>query len=321
MSVLDVRDLKVAFNTPDGVVEAVNGVSFSLEAGKCLGVVGESGSGKTQTFMAIMGVVPDNATVTGCAMFDGRDLLSLPTKEMNKIRGARMAFVMQDALSALTPHMRIGKQLSEVLRIHKGMSAKDADRKVLDVLDQVRIPEASRRMAMYPHELSGGMRQRVTIGMALLCDPDILIADEPTTALDVTIQAQVLDLFDELRRNTDTAIVLITHDLGVLAGRADDVMVMYGGRVAERADVNTFFDAPMHPYSIGLLDAIPRIESPVDQALTVIPGRPPDLSALPAGCAYAPRCPKKIDICDTDLPVLTTYDGDHLTACHVCEAS
>lgn len=321
MSVLQVKDLKVEFQTPRGVVQAVNSVSFDLQAGQTLGVVGESGSGKTQTFMAIMGVIPENARVTGTAMFEGRNLLELGTKELNRIRGSRMAFIMQDALSALTPHMRIGDQMSEILRFHENLKGQAAEARALEVLQQVRIPEAARRMRMYPHELSGGMRQRVIIAMALLCRPEILIADEPTTALDVTIQAEVMDIFDELKRETQTTIVLITHDLGVLAGRADQVMVMYGGRIAEKASVEAFFEQPHHPYSRGLLQAVPNIESPVDQALTSIPGHPPDLMNLPAGCPFAPRCHKKIEACEGTLPPLTSKPDGRLVACHVQEES
>jgi len=316
MTVLEVSDLAVAFATPEGAVRAVDGVSFSLRAGRCLGVVGESGSGKTQTFMAIMGVLPDNATATGRAVFDGRDLLQAPVGELNGIRGSRMTLVMQDALSALTPHMRIGDQLKEVLYVHRGVSRHEAERRVLEVLDKVRMPDARRRMKMYPHELSGGMRQRVTIGMSLLCDPDVLIADEPTTALDVTIQAQILDIFDDLRRDTRTAIVLITHDLGVLAGRADDVMVMYGGRIVEQAPVREFFSAPWHPYSRGLLDAIPRLDGAADGRLIAIPGRPPDPRALPGGCAFAPRCPHRRSVCGDERPELRRSDTGRGFACH-----
>lgn len=314
--ILDVRDLEVAFETPHGIVQAVNNVSFTLQSGQCLGVVGESGSGKTQTFMTAMGVKPNNAIITGQVRFKGQDMLTMTRKEQNKIRGARIAFIMQDSLLALTPHMRIGDQLTEILRYHLGLSRKAAEVRALECLERVRIPEARRRLRMYPHELSGGMRQRVTIGMALLCDPDILIADEPTTALDVTLQAQVMDIFDELQRESNMAIVLITHDLAVLAGRADDVMVMYGGRIAEKASVRSFFDHQFHPYSEGLLGAIPHIDSPTDKDLTVIPGQPPDLMALPNGCAFAPRCALVKDSCVQTLPKLETHKDGRSVACH-----
>lgn len=319
MSVLEVKDLKVAFDTPRGVVEAVNGVSFNLTAGQTLGVVGESGSGKTQTFMAVMGVMPDNARVSGQAMVDGHNLLNLSVRELNKIRGSRMAFIMQDALSALTPHMRIGDQMTEILRFHEGLGGNDAQARALEALEQVKIPESARRMRMYPHELSGGMRQRVIIAMALLCRPEILIADEPTTALDVTIQAEVMDIFDDLKRETQTTIVLITHDLGVLAGRADEVMVMYGGRIAEKSPVEAFFETPYHPYSNGLLKAIPSIDSPIDQELLSIPGHPPDLMNLPPGCPFEPRCPRRIDACKKTIPALCELEEGRHVACHVPE--
>lgn len=319
MSVLKITDLKVEFETPRGTVQAVNGVTFDLHAGKMLGVVGESGSGKTQTFMAIMGVMPENANISGEVIYNGQNLLDLFTREFNKIRGSRLAFIMQDALSALTPHMRIGDQMIEILRFHEHVGKTDAEARALEALEQVRIPEAARRLKMYPHELSGGMRQRVIIAMALLCKPEILIADEPTTALDVTIQSEVMDIFDELKRETNTTIVLVTHDLGVLAGRADDVMVMYGGRIAEQAPVGAFFDTPYHPYSKGLLQAIPNIQSPVDQALASIPGHPPDLMNLPLGCPFAPRCSSKIEVCETTLPKLTHKGPNRTVACHVEE--
>lgn len=315
--ILDVRNLEVAFETPHGIVQAVNNVSFTLQAGQCLGVVGESGSGKTQTFMAAMGVKPNNAIITGQALFKGQDMLAMTRKEQNKIRGARIAFIMQDSLLALTPHMQIGDQLTEILRSHLGLSGKEAEARALECLERVRIPEARRRLRMYPHEFSGGMRQRVTIGMALLCDPDILIADEPTTALDVTLQAQVMDIFDELQRESNMAIVLITHDLAVLAGRADEVMVMYGGRIVEKASVSAFFEHQFHPYSEGLLSAIPHIDSPTDKDLTVIPGQPPDLMALPKGCAFAPRCILAKQMCVQTLPELEVRKDGRSIACHL----
>lgn len=315
MTILDVKNLTASFETPDGVLNAVNGVSFSLQAGQTLGVVGESGSGKTQSFMAVLGALPDNGSVSGSAIFDGQDLLQLSKAKLNKIRGSRIAFVMQDSLSTLTPHMRVGDQMAEVLRIHKNLSNQEAEKRVLEVLELVRIPEAAQRMRAYPHELSGGMRQRINIGMALLCDPDILIADEPTTALDVTIQEQVLDIFDDLRQKTRTAIVLITHDLGVLAGRADEVMVMYGGRLMERAPVEELFSTPWHPYTEGLLKAVPQLNADVTKPLETIPGRPPDLLALPSGCPFAERCPKKQDRCVNEMPAFED-DGKRGFACH-----
>lgn len=315
MALLDVTDLEVAFATPEGDVKAVNSVSFSLDKGECLGVVGESGSGKTQTFLAVMGVVAGNARVSGSAVFDGRDLITLKPSETKGIRGSRIAFIMQDSLSALTPHMRIGEQLCEMLVTHQGMGDGEAEQIATETLGQVRIPEAKRRMRMYPHELSGGMRQRVTIAMGIICQPDILIADEPTTALDVTIQAEILDIFDELRRERGMAIVLITHDLGVVAGRTDRVMVMYGGRIAETAPTDAFFAGAKHPYSLGLLESTPRVDTAVDQPLITIPGRPPDLLNLPAGCTFAPRCTKVLGECAGTVPPIENVSGGHQVAC------
>lgn len=316
MPLLDVSDLTVTFRTPDGPVNAVNGVSFSINAGECLGVVGESGSGKTQAFLALMGVVAENAEVAGRAIFDGDDLLTMTNRQRAKIRGNRMAFVMQDSLSALTPHLRIGEQLAEILEVHQGVGAVDINRTVLEVLDRVRIPDAKNRVTNYPHELSGGMRQRVTIAMGLLCNPDILIADEPTTALDVTIQANIMDIFDDLRRDLNLAIVLITHDLGVVAGHSDRVMVMYGGRIVESAPTTIFFSEAQHPYSTGLLQSMPRLNTPVNELLATVDGRPPDLMNLPAGCAFAPRCARAKPKCDAGFPPLEAINEERSVACY-----
>lgn len=313
---LEVSNLSIAFETPGGVVRAVNDISFRVAAGGCLGVVGESGSGKSQTFRAIMGGLSDNGRASGSALFDGQNLLELPERELNRIRGNRIALVMQNTAAGLTPHMRVGDQLLEVLRLHSDVQGEAATRRVLEVMDRVRIPEARARMKMYPHEFSGGMRQRVMIALSLICGPEILIADEPTTALDVTVQAQILDIFDELRAETQMAIILITHDLGVLAGRADQVMVMYGGRIYERADVEAFFKAPWHPYSEALLEAIPRIDTPLDVALTTIGGQPPDLKSLPVGCAFAPRCPRAQEICRVERPERERLPNGRSVACH-----
>jgi len=315
-TVLDVRGLSVAFDTPDGVVNAVNDVSFSLKAGQCLGVVGESGSGKSQTFMAIMGAIARNGRTSGEAVYDGRNLLEMPRTELNQIRGDRITLVLQDALTSLTPHMRIGNQLTEGLIVHKGLSKADARARALEVLDLVRIPEAAHRMRSYPHELSGGMRQRITIALSLLCEPDILIADEPTTALDVTVQAQILDIFDDLRRDTDTAIVLITHDLGVIAGRADEVLVMYSGGVAELAPMQELFKTPYHPYTEGLLAAMPRFDGNTDQPMVAIPGQPPNLLSPPAGCSFSPRCPSVRERCRAERPNVGSFGETRRVACH-----
>lgn len=315
-TVLEVEDLSVGFDTPDGTVRAVNQVSFSLEAGSCYGVAGESGSGKTQLFLSIMGEMPGNAKLSGKVIFEGRNLLELPRAELDRIRGARIAYVMQDALSALTPHKTIGDQLIEVLRVHEHLTPDRALQRALDVLDLVRIPEPRKRMRMYPHELSGGMRQRVLIGSSILCEPDILIADEPTTALDATVQAQVMEIFDDLRRDTKAAIVLITHDLSVLAGWAQQVMIMYAGRIAEAASVDRIFNAPFHPYSRSLLSAVPRLDGPLDQDLQELAGAPPNPLALPRGCAFAPRCTMRQAVCEREVPRLQTGAGEHRFACH-----
>ena len=315
-TVLEVEDLSVEFETPDGTVRAVNQVSFSLDAGSCHGVAGESGSGKTQLFLAIMGEMPNNAKVTGRVLFDGRNLLEMPRAELDRVRGARIAYVMQDALSALTPHKTIGHQLIEVLQVHENLQPAQARERAVDILDLVRIPEPRKRMKMFPHELSGGMRQRVLIGSSVLCEPDILIADEPTTALDATVQAQVMEIFDDLRRKTKAAIVLITHDLSILAGWAQKVMVMYAGRIVEAAAVDRFFAAPFHPYSRSLLRALPRLDDPLDQEPQALSGMPPNPLALPRGCAFAPRCPMRQSVCEREVPQLQPGAGERRFACH-----
>ena len=313
---LKVENLSVAFETPNGIVHAVNEVSFDLKAGQCLGVVGESGSGKSQTFRAIMGGLSDNGSSTGRVMFKERDLLTMPVAELNKVRGNQIALVVQNSVSGLTPHMKIGRQLAEVLAIHYGTKGEEAEARIMEVMQRVRIPAARKRLNQYPHQLSGGMRQRVLIALALLCEPDILIADEPTTALDVTVESQILDIFDELRRTTNLSIVLITHDLSVLAGRADEVMVMYGGRVFERADVKDFYSHALHPYSRGLLNAMPKINMDVTKELATISGQPPNMLNLPRGCAFAPRCHLAQDKCQAERPSREWIDGQRSVACH-----
>ncbi|MCC5869817.1 MAG: ABC transporter ATP-binding protein [Gammaproteobacteria bacterium] len=314
--VLQCRDLNVHFQTGEGRISAVNGVSFDLHRGQCLGIVGESGSGKSQTFLAILGLLASNGHATGSVVLNGEEILNTSRRKLNAIRGEKMAIVFQDSITGLTPHKRIGEQLCEVLTQHRGMSRSEARSRALEMLELVRIPEPARRFRMYPHEFSGGMRQRVMIAQALLCQPDVLIADEPTTALDVTVQAQILKLFKGLADHTDTALVMITHDLGVVAGLCDEVMVMYAGRAIEQASVDSLFYDPRHPYTRGLLACMPRADRD-SESLTAIPGQPPDLSELPPGCAYAPRCPQAFDRCLTERPSLDLAVEGHLKACHL----
>ena len=303
-NVLDIRNLNVRFAVRDGEVSAVSDVSLSVEKGQCLGIVGESGSGKSQTFMAAMGLLAANGRATGEVNFHGQNLLTLSGAALNAIRGNRMTMVFQDPMTSLTPHMRIGRQLTEVLQQHKGLDAAAARKEAVAMLTRVHIPEPERRMNMYPHELSGGLRQRVMIAMALLCGPELLIADEPTTALDVTVQAQILQVIREMKDTLNTAVVLITHDLGVIAGLADHVAVMYAGRVVETADVRTLFKAPKHPYTQSLLACTPRLDELTQTSLVTIPGQPPNLERLPPGCAFHPRCPYVMARCRTERPEL-----------------
>ena len=317
MSIFDIRDLTVAFDTPDGTVEAVNGINLTLQKGECLGLVGESGSGKSQTFMAAMGLLADNGTATGQILFDDHDLLTSDESALNKIRGDRMAMIFQDPMTSLTPHMKVGQQLTEVLVEHRGVSKGDAKKAAIDMFDRVHIPEAAKRFDQYPHELSGGLRQRVMIAMAMICQPEVIIADEPTTALDVTVQAQILDLLIELKNDFNTAIVMITHDLGVIAGIADHVAVMYGGRIVEQGDVRDIFYDPSHPYTAGLLNSMPRLDETGRPELMAIPGQPPNLQNLPPGCAFQPRCPKAVDSCGASRPNLEAFGDGRARACFV----
>ncbi len=318
MALLEVEALNVRFASGDGPIAAVSDVSFTLNRGECLGIVGESGSGKSQTFLAALGLTASNGRVTGRAVFDGQDLLTMPAPALRRLRGDRLAMIFQDSTTSLTPHMRVGKQLMEVLMVHRGVSAAAARVQVLEMLTTVRMPEAERRFEMYPHEFSGGMRQRAMIAMGLLCKPDVLIADEPTTALDVTVQAQILSVLRSYKENSNAALVLITHDLGVVAGLTDRVMVMYGGRVVEDASTAQIFAAPRHPYTAALLRCRPSLAHDPEQDLVAIPGAPPDPRRLPQGCAFGPRCEKAVARCGA-MPHLKPVGPTHEAACHLAE--
>lgn len=310
---LEVNDLRVTFATPDGDVTAVNDLNFTLRAGETLGIVGESGSGKSQTAFALMGLLATNGRIGGSATFNGREILNLSERELNTLRAEQISMIFQDPMTSLNPYMRVGEQLMEVLMLHKGMSKAEAFEESVRMLDAVKMPEARKRMKMYPHEFSGGMRQRVMIAMALLCRPKLLIADEPTTALDVTVQAQIMTLLNELKREFNTAIIMITHDLGVVAGICDKVLVMYAGRTMEYGKARDVFYQPVHPYSIGLLNAVPRLDSEGAEMLT-IPGNPPNLLRLPTGCPFQPRCPHAMEICN-NAPPLEAFSPGRLRAC------
>ncbi len=314
---IDVDDLTVRFQSPDGDVTAVNGLSFSLERGQTFGIVGESGSGKSQSMLALMGLLAINGRATGRALFQGQDLLSMPAPLLNRIRGNRVAMIFQDPMTSLNPYLTVERQMTEVLELHKGMTRRNALQTAIGTLEAVRIPDAARRIRMYPHEFSGGMRQRIMIAMALLCQPDLLIADEPTTALDVTVQAQTMTLLRELQHEFGTAIILITHDLGVVAGLCDQVLVLYGGRIMEQASAESIFYRPTHPYTLGLLGAAPRLERD-EETLIAIPGAPPNMARLPAGCPFSERCAFVLERCVGQRPPLvpSVTDPAVLRACH-----
>jgi peptide/nickel transport system ATP-binding protein len=317
--VLSVRDLKVSFASEAGRVDAVRGVSFDLEAGKTLGIVGESGSGKSVTSLAVMGLLDENAKVSGSIMFDGQELLGKTDSQLSAIRGNGISMIFQDPLTSLTPVYTVGAQLIEALTVHRNLSAKEANARAIDLLKLVGIPEPEKRMKAFPHEFSGGMRQRVVIAIAMANDPKLIIADEPTTALDVTIQAQILDLIEKAQAETGAAVMMITHDMGVVARTADDVMVMYAGKPVEQAPVRELFHQTRMPYSIGLLGAIPRVDKAEKEPLTPIKGNPPLLINLPDACPFADRCPIVMDACRTRepelLPVATSGGAEHRAAC------
>lgn len=315
---LEVRNLSTRFTTRDGIVKAVDDVSFSLEAGKTLAIVGESGSGKSVTALSVMRLVaePAGRIVSGQVLFKGDDVLKMSEAEVRALRGNRIAMIFQDPMTSLNPVFRVGYQIGESLVVHKGTTPKEAFERAVELLDMVGIPHARERAKEYPHQFSGGMRQRVMIAMALACDPDILIADEPTTALDVTIQAQILDLMIEMQEQTGTAIIMITHDLGVVADMADDVMVMYAGRQVEYGRSAEVFYRSRHPYTWGLFDSLPRHDVDSKGVLVPIAGQPPSLIRVPPGCAFHPRCPYVQKVCRTDLPMLAEINDGHLSACH-----
>ncbi|MFC5718863.1 ABC transporter ATP-binding protein [Streptomyces gamaensis] len=314
---LEIRDLHVEFRTRDGVAKAVNGVSYSVDAGETLAVLGESGSGKSVTAQAVMGIVdsPPGYVTGGEVRFRGRDLLTMGAEERRRLRGAKIAMIFQDALSSLNPVLSVGAQLAELFRVHDRMSRADSRAKAVELMERVRIPAAKERVGDYPHQFSGGMRQRIMIAMALALEPDLIIADEPTTALDVTVQAQVMDLLAELQREYNMGLVLITHDLGVVADVADRIAVMYAGRVVETAPVRELYKRPAHPYTRGLLDSVPRLDRKGRQ-LYAIKGLPPSLTAVPAGCPFHPRCPRAQDICRTDRPPPAAVAPGRTSACH-----
>ncbi|VDS10304.1 Oligopeptide transport ATP-binding protein OppD [Paracoccus haematequi] len=313
MPLLRIEDLSVRFRTHDGAVQAVNNVTLSVDPGETLGIVGESGSGKSQLAFAVMGLLARNGEASGRVRLDGQDILNAPPKVINRVRAEKVAMIFQDPMTSLNPYMRVSDQMAEVLVLHKGLSKRDAVAESVRMLDAVRIPDARGRVRLYPHEFSGGMRQRVMIAMALLCRPKLLIADEPTTALDVTVQAQIMTLLADLQRDFGMAMILITHDLGVVAGACERVAVMYGGRIRELGPVGPVFADPAHPYTQGLLSAIPRIDARDDE-LAVIPGQPPDMSRPPPGCAFQPRCAYRRDACD-DRPPLAPFAPDRWRAC------
>jgi oligopeptide/dipeptide ABC transporter ATP-binding protein len=317
---LEVRDLYVEFRTRDGVAKVINGVTYHLDPGETLAVLGESGSGKSVTAQTIMGILdtPPGHVAGGQILYRGRDLLTMKEEQRRQIRGKEIAMIFQDALSALNPVFTVGYQIAETLRTREGLSKSDARERAVELMDLVKIPAARQRVTEYPHQFSGGMRQRVMIAMSLAQNPSVLIADEPTTALDVTVQAQIMDLLGELRRDLGMAMILITHDLGVVADVADRIAVMYAGRIVEHADVHELYKSPGHPYTKGLLESIPRLDAKGTE-LSTIKGLPPNLMRIPSGCAFHPRCPYAQEVCVTTVPPEHDLGGGRYAACHFAE--
>ncbi|MEZ5833613.1 MAG: ATP-binding cassette domain-containing protein [Dongiaceae bacterium] len=318
--ILSARDLTVDFKLEHGWVRAVDGVSFDVRRGEVLGIVGESGSGKSQILMAAMGLTAINGRCGGSVTFEGEEILNAAPDRLDKIRGSAMSMIFQDPMTSLNPYMRVVDQLTEVLVAHQEKSKAEAVEVATEMLERVRIPEARRRIGLYPHEFSGGMRQRVMIAMALLCRPALLFADEPTTALDVTVQAQILDLLNGLVHELNAAVVIVTHDLGVIARLCDRVVVLYGGRIMEEAAIDELFEAPRHPYSQGLLAATPRLDDDTAHDLRTIPGAPRALGGQLSGCPFAPRCDRRVERCTMETPSLQRAAGNRAAACHLLTA-
>jgi peptide/nickel transport system ATP-binding protein len=315
---LEVKNLRVHFPTDDGLVKAVDGLSVRVEQGETLGVVGESGSGKSVTFLTVMGLVTrKQANIEGEILFRGRNLLELPPDELQEIRGSKISMIFQDPMTSLHPFYKVGQQIVEAIRAHQQISKREAWNQAVEMLNLVGIPKPKERAAQFPHEFSGGMRQRAMIAMALSLNPDLLIADEPTTALDVTVQAQILDLIGRLKDEFDASVIIITHDLGVVAEHADDVMVMYAGKIAEYGARDDIYYRAHHPYTWGLLQSITRLDLPRTERLRPIPGLPPSLIFVPPGCPFHPRCPFVMDVCKEEVPPLLSEDGKHASACHL----
>ncbi len=317
-TILSVNDLRTYFQTDDGIVKAVDGISFELKKGETLGIVGESGSGKSVTNLSVMRLIPEppGKIVNGDIIFDGIDVRKLPLEEVRHLRGKRMAMIFQDPMTSLNPFLKISSQLMEVTQLHLGHSKAEARKHAIEMLETVGIPDPEKRIDNYPHEFSGGMRQRVMIAMALSCEPELLIADEPTTALDVTIQAQILELIKNLKSDLGTSVILITHDLGVVAGMTDKIIVMYAGKVFEAAPTAELFASPANPYTKGLLRSVPDPAHEEGKDLYQIPGLPPDVAHLPDGCPFAERCERAEDICHKDFPPFTQINENHHSLCH-----